>query len=466
MHKPNYAGRAGALITLVALLAAAPVWSALPAEINGKEVPSLAPLVDKTSPAVVSIATRATLAAPNNPFMDDPFFRRFFGVPEGMQREREVASSGSGVIVDAEKGYLLSNHHVVDGADEIEIFLQDGRTFKATIIGSDEGTDIAVLQVENPENLTEMRLGDSADLRVGDFVVAIGNPFGLSHTVTSGIVSALGRSEVNRDGYADFIQTDASINPGNSGGALINLRGELIGINSMIYSRSGGNIGIGFAIPVNIAESIMEQILEFGEVRRGLLGVSISNLSAETAEAFGIESEDLQGALVQEVFPGSAAEDAGIEAGDVIISIDGDPVADASELRNNVGLKRTGDTVTVGLIRGGKKQRVKATLGSASDAMTTAEEAPAEEVHPRLAGASFSTYDGLSQPYDGEGVIVNSVAPNSPAEFAGLEAGDIIVQLNNRPVESVSNLRELADGQKVLGMKIVRGQRVLLRVIR
>lgn len=466
MHTLHQARFAAVLITLFALVLAAPALAALPAEINGKEVPSLAPLVDKTAPAVVSIATRATVAAPNNPFMDDPFFRRFFGVPEGMEREREVASSGSGVIVDAEKGLLLSNHHVVDGADDIEIFLQDGRTFKATIVGSDEGTDIAVLQVENPEDLTEMRLGDSADLRVGDFVVAIGNPFGLSHTVTSGIVSALGRSEVNRNGYADFIQTDASINPGNSGGALINLRGELVGINSMIYSRSGGNIGIGFAIPVNIAASIMEQILEFGEVRRGLLGVSISNLSAETAEAFGIESENLQGALVQEVFPDSAADVAGIEAGDVIIAIDGKPVADASELRNTIGLKRTGDKVSVQLIRGGKKRAVQATLGSASDATVAEESAPAEEIHPRLAGASFSTYDGNSQPYDGKGVVVDSVAAGSPAEFVGLESGDIIVQLNNKAVESVDGLRELAEGQRVLGMKIVRGRRVLLRVIR
>ena len=441
MHRPRLAGFAGTLIPLFTLFAMAPAWSALPAEINGKEVPSLAPLVDKTAPAVVSIATRATVSAPANPFMDDPFFRRFFGVPEGQQREREVNSSGSGVIVDAAKGHLLTNHHVIDGADEIEIFLQDGRTFKATVVGSDEGTDIAVLKVDNPENLTEMRLGDSTELRVGDFVVAIGNPFGLSHTVTSGIVSALGRNEVNRNGYADFIQTDASINPGNSGGALINLRGELIGINSMIYSRTGGNIGIGFAIPVDTAETIMEQILEFGEVRRGLLGVSISNLSAETAEVFGIESDDLQGALVQEVFPDSAAETAGLQAGDVIIAVDGKPVADASELRNSIGLKRDGDTVTVEFMRDGRKRKVDATLGSAKDAMTAAA-APAEEVDSRLAGAELADYDGKSQPYEGKGVIVESVAPNSPAEFAGLEADDIIVQLNNKPVESVSGLAE------------------------
>jgi len=464
MQKLRFAGLVGTLFaTLLAL--SAPSLAALPAEINGKEIPSLAPLVDKTAPAVVNIRTRATVSAPVNPLMDDPFFRRFFGVPEGMEQQREVSSAGSGVIVDAEKGYLLTNHHVVDGADDIEIFLQDDRILKATIVGSDAGTDIAVLQIENPENLTQMRIGNSTDLRVGDFVVAIGNPFGLQHTVTSGIVSALGRRGINRDGYEDFIQTDASINPGNSGGALINLRGELVGINSAIYSQSGGNIGIGFAIPVSIAESIMDQILEFGEVKRGLLGVSISDLSAETAEAFGIESENFQGSLVQEVFPDSAAEKAGIKAGDVITTIDGKPVSGAGELRTIIGLKRSGENVRVELVRDGKTLRKTATLGSASDA-TAAMAAPAEDIHPRLAGATFSTYDGKSQVYDGKGVVVDAVASGSPAEFAGLEAGDIIVQLNNQPVESLAKLSELAADQKVLGMKIVRGQRVLLRVIR
>ncbi|MDP7093457.1 MAG: trypsin-like peptidase domain-containing protein, partial [Gammaproteobacteria bacterium] len=263
-------GLLGAVVTLFVSTTLAN--AALPGSLNGSEMPSLAPLVDKTSPAVVNIRTKATLTAPSNPLMQDPFFRRFFGVPEGRQRQREVSAAGSGVIVDAEKGYILTNHHVINKADEIEVFLNDDRALEATVIGSDEGTDIAVIQVKNPANLTQMRLGNSDKLRVGDFVLAIGNPFGLEHTVTSGIVSALGRRGIQRDGYEDFIQTDASINPGNSGGALINLNGELVGINSAIYSSNGGNIGIGFAIPVNIAESIMAQILEFGEVKRGLLG--------------------------------------------------------------------------------------------------------------------------------------------------------------------------------------------------
>ncbi len=462
MHILRLTGIAGVL--LATLNFALPAPAALPADINGQEVPSLAPLVDKTAPAVVNIRTRATVSAPTNPLMEDPFFRRFFGIPEdGGQRQREVSAAGSGVIVDAAKGYILTNHHVVDGADDIEIYLQDDRILKATIVGSDEGTDIAVIKVEAPKNLTQMRLGDSSALRVGDFVVAIGNPFGLQHTVTSGIVSALGRRGINRDGYEDFIQTDASINPGNSGGALINLKGELVGINSAIYSQSGGNIGIGFAIPVSIAKSIMAQILEFGEVKRGLLGVSISDLSPETAEAFGIKSENFQGALVQEVFADSPAEKAGVEPGDVITRVDGKAISGAGDLRTTIGLKRSGDSVKLELTRNGKTKQMTATLSSA-DTMATAEEA--EDIHPRLAGARFSNYDGRSQPFDGKGVIVDEVAPGSPAEFAGLEAGDIIVQLNNRSVETLTDLKKLAEDQSVLGMKIVRGQRALLRVIR
>jgi len=258
---------------------------ALPAMIGDQPLPSLAPLVSTASPAVVSIATRGTVEAPRNPLADDPFFQRFFGTPQQQQqqRQRQVRSAGSGVIIDAKNGYILTNHHVIENADEIEIMFSDNHSLKATIVGSDPGTDIAVLQVDDTDELVQMPLGNSEQVRVGDFVVAIGNPFGLSHTVTSGIVSALGRTGLSRDGYEDFIQTDASINPGNSGGALINLGGELIGINSAIFSGSGGNIGIGFAIPVNIAKSIMAQLIEHGEVQRGLLGVSISDFNAETA---------------------------------------------------------------------------------------------------------------------------------------------------------------------------------------
>lgn len=431
-------------------------FGALPAKLGDQDLPSLAPLVSEASPAVVNIATRGTVNAPRNPLADDPFFQRFFGVPP-QQRQREVRSAGSGVIVDAENGYILTNHHVIENADEIEILLDDKRSLKAEVVGSDPGTDIAVLRLREAGTLSEMPLGNSEQVRVGDFVVAIGNPFGLSHTVTSGIVSALGRSGLSRDGYEDFIQTDASINPGNSGGALINLKGELIGINSAIFSGSGGNIGIGFAIPVNIAKSIMAQLIEYGEVQRGLLGVSISNFNADVAAALGIE-DDTEGALVQEVVPGSAAEKAGIEVSDIIIAIDGKPVNGASELRTTIGLRRSGDTLDITLIRDGKRKTLPATLTKAEELQTLA----ADDIHPSLAGAEFENMTGEKV----SGVSVSAVAPGSPAAMSGLRANDLIVAINRQPVSSVRELSELAAGQDLLILNIVRGQRQLLLQIR
>jgi len=461
MTQPRLAGLTTAL--LLSLLAFSPgAYTALPASIDGQLLPSLAPLVEQTAPAVVNIRTKTTVSAHNNPLMQDPFFRRFFGVPEGQRRQREVSAAGSGVIVDAKKGYILTNHHVIDGADEIRVFLNDDREFDAVVVGSDPGTDIAVLRVENPENLTEMPIGDSDKLRVGDFVVAIGNPFGLQHTVTSGIVSAKGRRGINRDGYEDFIQTDASINPGNSGGALINLKGELVGINSAIYSSSGGNIGIGFAIPVSIAASIMAQILEFGEVKRGLLGVSIRDFNEETAKALGIDTNDFSGALVEEVQPDSAAEKAGIEVGDVIVAVDGHKVDGGGDLRTTIGLKRSGDKVMVTVKRAGKEKRFTATLGDATSLQVVA----AGDIHPGLAGAEFSNYTPGSQVYKGPGVLVNTVAQGSPAEFRGLQANDVITQVNQMPLAAVSDLQKLATNQTLLVLKIHRGDRTLLRTIR
>lgn len=427
-------------------------------------LPSFADLVDRTAPAVVNIRTKATVEAQMNPLMQDPFFRRFFGVPEGQQQrpEREVSSAGSGVIIDADKGYVLTNHHVVDRADEIMIYLDDDREFKATVVGSDPGTDIAVLQINDPKNLVDMQLGNSDNLRRGDIVLAIGNPFGLQHTVTQGIVSAKGRQGINRDGYESMIQTDASINPGNSGGALIDLNGELVGINTAIFSSSGGNIGIGFAIPVSIAESIMAQIIEFGEVKRGLLGVSIRDFSMETAEALGIETDNYQGALVEEVFPDSPAEKSGIEVGDVIIEVDGETVTDAGDLRTTIGLKRSGETVKVTALRGGKKVRISATLGE----LNSVQEMAAGDIHPGLAGAEFSNYSPGSQAYKGKGVLVESVAQGSPAEFRGLQTGDVIAQVGQTPVTNVTELQKAAQDKSVLVLKIYRGDRTLLRQIR
>jgi serine protease Do/serine protease DegQ len=443
------------MLLAAGLAAMQAVLAALPAVVGDQNVPSLAPLVKQVSPAVVSIATRGTLNRPPNPLMDDPFFRRYFGIP---QQPREVRSAGSGVIADAKNGYVLTNHHVVESADEIEVVLLDNRNVKATVVGSDEGTDIAVLKLKDPGQLTQIPLGNSDQVQVGDFVVAIGNPFGLQHTVTSGIVSALGRSGISPDGYEDFIQTDASINPGNSGGALINLKGELIGINSAIFSNSGGNIGIGFAIPVNIAKSIMAQIVQYGKVRRGLLGVSISDFSADTAKAYGVEARE--GALVQEVASGSAAEKAGIKVGDIIISVDGEAITNAANLRTTIGVKRSGDKVQLDVLRDGKRRTLTATL----DERDSSEQMNAEDIHRGLAGAHLVNNDGSN--FDEPAVLVAAVEPDSPAAARGLRANDIIVAVNRVRVRAVKELRELAGQQSVLILSVRRGNRDLLLQVR
>ena len=431
--------------------------AAVPAVVGDQNMPSLAPLVKQVSPAVVSIATKGTVDQPPNPLMEDPFFRRFFGVP---QQPREVRSAGSGVIVDAKNGYILTNHHVVENANEIEVALLDNRSVKATVVGSDEGTDIAVLKLKEPGQLTQITLGNSDQVQVGDFVLAIGNPFGLQHTVTSGIISALGRSGISPDGYEDFIQTDASINPGNSGGALINMKGELIGINSAIFSNSGGNIGIGFAIPVNIAKSIMAQIIQYGKVRRGLLGVSISDFSADTAKAYGVDARE--GALVQEVVSGSAAEKAGIKVGDVIIAVDGDSISSAADLRTTIGVKRSGDKVTLDVLRDGKRR----SFTTALDEREGTEQMGAEDIHQGLAGANLANYDGSGGSFNGPAVLVTAVEPESAAATRGLRANDIIVAVNRVRVKSVKELQEIAGQQSLLILSVRRGNRDLVLQVR
>lgn len=452
-----------AFTAFLALLLAAPVQAQLPQEVAGESLPSLAPMVKRVAPAVVNIATRGSMEVPySNPFLDDPFFRRFFDLPEEMpqQRRRPTQSAGSGVIVDAEKGHVLTNAHVLQGAEEIEVTLQDNRTFTAEVIGTDPASDVALLKIE-PDDLTDMPIADSSAAEVGDFVVAIGNPFGLGHTVTSGIVSALGRQGINPDGYEDFIQTDASINPGNSGGALVNLRGQLIGINSAILSRSGGNIGIGFAIPSNMARSIMDQLLDFGEVRRGLLGVNIFTITPDIAEAYGVKEQ--KGALVSQVLPDSAAEKAGIQAGDVIVSVEGKPVASGNELRNAIGLKRSGEKVTVELLRDGKKQRVTADLGEQQAAAQVA----AADIHDGLRGAEFENLDESSPRFQGQpGVLVANVAPGSPAAQSGLRPGDIIVAVNRQRVSNTRELQQAAEGSPSILLNVRRGSGTLLLPIR
>ncbi|MCH1530647.1 MAG: trypsin-like peptidase domain-containing protein, partial [Gammaproteobacteria bacterium] len=321
---------------------------------------SLPDLIEETSPAVVRIAIRGKMKSQPNPFFDDPFFERFFGQPQ-MPREREFGGGGSGVIVDGELGYIITNAHVIDRADEIKVFTKDGDEYDAEILGSDKGTDIALIKISSDEMMPEIQLGNSDSVRVGDSVVAIGAPFGLSQTVTSGIISALGRPQMTADGFGEMIQTDAAINPGNSGGALIDLDGKLIGVPSSIFTRGGGNIGIGFAIPVSTIKNITSQIIDFGSVKRGLLGVIISDLSEDVSEQLGLDID--KGALIQEVSPDSAAENAGLEPGDVIINVDGKEIENVNDLRNAIGLKRSGERVKVVIIRNNREMTKNAKLG-------------------------------------------------------------------------------------------------------
>ena len=337
--------RSCATIALIALLLGpGPARAALPTAIDGQEVPSLAPMLEEVTPAVVNIATEGRIQVRQNPLFSDPFFRRFFNVPD-QPSERKTQSLGSGVIVDAGRGLVLTNNHVIANAVQITVTLRDGRHFDAEIVGSDPETDVAVIKVP-AENLVDITSADSDELRVGDFVVAIGNPFGLGQTVTSGIVSALSRSGLGIEGYEDFIQTDASINQGNSGGALVNLKGELVGINTAIFTRSGGNIGIGFAIPINLALHITEQLLDKGMVERGFIGVQVQNLNPDLAEAFGIKNQ--KGAIVNSVMPDSPAQESGLQPGDVITSINSKPVKTAADVRNHVGLLPVGAEVMFG----------------------------------------------------------------------------------------------------------------------
>ena len=444
------------LLTLLVALAPAALPAAMPPAVGEAPVPTLAPMIRKVSPAVVNIATRGTIRehGPQNPLLDDPFFRHFFEVPpDGGTRSRPFQSAGSGVIVDAKAGYILTNAHVVENANEITVTLQDGRDLKADVVGSDTQSDVAVLKVK-PEGLSQISLGDSAKIEVGDFVVAIGNPFGLQHTVTSGIVSGLSRSGINPNGYEDFIQTDASINPGNSGGALVNLRGELIGINTAILSRSGGNIGIGFAIPVNMARSVMEQLVKFGSVKRGELGVSIYTVTPDIAHSLGLSSA--VGALVSQVVEGSPAEKAGIRAGDVITTVNGQNVKSNSELRNTIGLLRVGDKVDIGLVREGKPIRVTAVISNAAEELASG----AVSVHKSFEGAT------LADAPDAGGALVRSIEPGSAAAQAGLRADDVIVGANRGRVGNLRELRERAKGAAVLVLEVRRGSTTLLIPLR
>jgi serine protease Do/serine protease DegQ len=427
--------------------------------VAGQPLPSLAPMLEAVTPAVVNIATEGRIVMGRNPLLSDPFFRRFFDIPD-QPRERRIQNLGSGVVVDAKQGYVITNHHVIKRADTITVTLRDGRQLQAKVIGSDPESDVAVIQIV-AQNLTALSLADSSQLRVGDFVVAIGNPFGLGQTVTSGIVSALGRNTLGIHGYEDFIQTDASINPGNSGGALVNLRGELVGINTAIFAPSGGNVGIGFAIPSNMVKQLMEQLVQYGEVRRGQLGVSVQDLTLELAQAFGIQND--RGAVITQIMPNSAAQRAGIKAGDVVLAVNGKGVRNANQLRNVIGLLPVGEQVTLKILRDGETRTIKVRIGEVAVSTLSGEDA-----NPLLSGAVFKDLDVAgSDKWQGMyGVYVETVAPRSPAHQAGLREDDIVIAVNRRPITDGQMLRQLARGQKVLLLKVQRGEGGLFLILR
>jgi len=431
----------------------------------GSDHPTLAPMLERVTPAVVNIATEGRVKIQQNPLFEDPFFRFFFGVPN-QPLERKTQSLGSGVIVDAGRGLVITNAHVIANAEQITVKLRDGRTIEAKRIGSDTETDVAVIQIPS-ERLTALPMADSDQLKVGDFVVAIGNPFGLGQTVTSGIVSALGRSGLGIEGYEDFIQTDASINPGNSGGALVDLDGRLTGINTAIFSGSGGSIGIGFAIPINMARQVMEQLVDHGEVRRGQLGVQLQDLDSSLAEAFGLD--DQQGAVIVSVVEDSPAAKAGLQAGDIVAAVNDRHVINASSVRNKVGLLRMGEKVRLDVLRKGlfgRNERVEITATVTSQSKTLASGAARE--NPRLDGAKFGEIPNEASAYgEVEGVMVYEVTRGSRAWLSGIRGGDIILSVNRIAVSNVNEFYQLANKHRgALLLHILRGDNAAFVVVR
>jgi len=408
----------------------------LPVAVDGEPLPSLAPVLKEVTPSVVNVYTQTRVRV-RSPLLDDPLFRRFFNVPD-VPRERVSQSLGSGVIVDAENGYVLTNNHVIARADEISVGLKDGRSLEAKLIGTDPDTDLAVIQIP-PENLTALQLADTDNLQVGDFVVAVGNPFGLGQTVTSGIVSALGRTGLRGLEYQNFIQTDASINPGNSGGALINLRGELVGINSAIFTPSGGNVGIGFAIPASMARYVMDQLIQFGEVRRGTLGLFVQDLTAELAGAFAVETGS--GVLVAEVDSGSAAEDAGLQPGDVIVRMENRDINSAQDFHNAEGRLSLGESLKVEFLREGKIHDKSLVIQSVPVLIGA-------DLDFRLEGARFTGLTAKHNQQNLSGVLLDELAPGSRLARAGLAEGDIITGVNRQRVHNLVDFQQALEKKR------------------
>jgi Do/DeqQ family serine protease len=427
----------------------------LPPYMDGQPLPSLAPMLERSMPAVVNISTSTKIEVAQNPLLQDPFFRHFFELPNQSPRQQQKSSLGSGVIIDSDKGYVLTNNHVIDKADKIMVTLSDGRQLDARLVGADPEADVAVIQVP-ADNLTELPMADSSQLKVGDFVVAIGNPFGLGQTVTSGIISALGRSGLGIEGYEDFIQTDASINPGNSGGALVNLRGEFIGMNTAILAPSGGNVGIGFAIPSNMVASIKESLVKHGEVRRGLLGVTTQDLTQELVNAFNLQNR--QGAVISRIESNSPAAKAGLEPGDVIVAANGKSVKDSHDIRNIVGLLQIGDEVNIEFYRGNDKKEVTATIGKPER-----QHINGEKFHPTLKGTILSA----TSKDQVEGVLIEKINTASYAWKVGLRPGDVIVTANRYRVHNMDELKQVVtESGASLMINIQRGQEGFFVVLR
>ena len=455
MKKKNQLLSALALSVGLSLSASFPASAALPSQVPGQEaIPSLAPMLEKVLPAVVSVQVEGT-ARQSQRIPEE--LKKYFGEDAPDQQAQPFEGLGSGVIIDAAKGYILTNNHVISQADKISVQLNDGREFDAKLIGGDDQSDIALLQVQNPSNLTQIAIADSDKLRVGDFAVAVGNPFGLGQTATSGIVSALGRSGLNLEGLENFIQTDASINRGNSGGALLNLNGELIGINTAILAPGGGSIGIGFAMPSNMAKTLSQQLIQFGEVKRGLLGIKGMEMSADIANAFKLNVQ--RGAFVSEVLPNSGSAKAGVKSGDIIVSLNDKPLSSFAELRSRIATTEPGAKVKLGLIREGKPLTVEVTLDK-----STSSSASAEQISPALQGATLS--DG--QLKNGtKGITVTTVEKSSPAAQAGLHQDDVIVGVNRTRVQSIAEMRKVLESKPaVIALQIIRGNDTLYILLR
>ncbi|MCR5084590.1 MAG: DegQ family serine endoprotease [Succinivibrionaceae bacterium] len=453
--------RAAALVAALSMVGAVPALAAdvavppiLTESSGSSDRPTLAPMLKKVIPGVVNISVKGKKTVQQNPmFFDIPeeFQFMFPGLgQQGRQRQREFQALGSGVIIDAQNGYVVTNFHVVEDADEIRVALSDGREFDGKKIGEDQHTDLALVQLKDFSNLQQVPLANSDELEVGDFVVAIGNPFGLGQTVTSGIVSALGRTGLNIENIENFIQTDAAINSGNSGGALVNLDGALVGINTAILGPNGGNIGIGFSIPSNMVRTVVRQLAKFGEVHRGMLGVTGTELNEELAKEFGYKRNT--GAFVNEVMKDSAAAKAGIKPGDIITSVDGKVINSFGELRAKIATIGAGNSTTIGVFRDGKDLEIKVTLQSPDETTVTTENA--EEISSFLEGAS------LADDEDG-GVRVTAVKENSPAARFNLKKDDLIVGVNRQPVKTLGDLKKiLKQGGKrarLQALRIIRG---------